>query len=85
MLLARMSRTPRPSSVTGCAGSGKTMSPSSYLGTLAEAGTRVLFVCFNKALQQHLRDKGAHERCRLLHLPWPLYAQSRRPGSGSFR
>jgi hypothetical protein len=56
VLLARMSRTPRLA-ITGCAGSGKTMLAVEHAKRLAEAGTNVLFVCFNKALQQHLRDR----------------------------
>lgn len=56
MLLARLGRTPRLA-ITGCAGSGKTMLAVEHAKRLAEAGTSVLFICFNKALQQHLRDK----------------------------
>ena len=56
LLLARMGRTPRLA-VTGCAGSGKTMLAVEHAKRLAAGGTKVLFVCFNKALQQHLRDR----------------------------
>lgn len=41
--------------VTGCAGSGKTMLAVEQAKRRASSGERVLFVCFNKALAQHLR------------------------------
>jgi len=55
-VLARLGRTPKMA-VTGCAGSGKTMLAVEHAKRLAEAGTRVLFVCFNKGLAEHLRER----------------------------
>ena len=43
--------------VTGCAGSGKTMLAVERGKELAADGRKVLFVCFNKALAKHLRDR----------------------------
>ena len=45
---------------------------------LADAGTEVLFVCFNRALSQHLRDRERTSGVGLLHVPRPLHA-SRQP------
>jgi hypothetical protein len=47
--------------VTGCAGSGKTMIAVERARRLAQAGRRVLFVCFNKALCKHLGDTSKVE------------------------
>ncbi len=44
--------------VTGCAGSGKTMLAVERARQLAGADRKVLFVCFNKALQRHLKDSS---------------------------
>lgn len=41
--------------VRGCAGSGKTMLGVEHGQRLASEGKRVLFVCFNRALRDHLR------------------------------
>ncbi len=41
--------------VRGCAGSGKTMLGVEHGRRLASEGKRVLFVCFNRALRDHLR------------------------------
>lgn len=54
--LERMRRDPRMV-VTGCAGSGKTMLAVEHSKRLAREGKRVLFVCFNRALRDHLRAK----------------------------
>ncbi|MBA3510174.1 MAG: NERD domain-containing protein/DEAD/DEAH box helicase, partial [Thermoleophilaceae bacterium] len=54
MFLARASREHRMV-VHGCAGSGKTMLAVEHAKRLAAAGEDVLFVCFNRALMQHLR------------------------------
>ena len=43
--------------VTGCAGSGKTMLAVEQAKRLAAKGERVLFVCFNRALRDHLQAK----------------------------
>jgi len=53
-LLNRLGRA-RRMAVTGCAGSGKTMVAIERARQLAEAGRKVLFVCFNKALCKHLQ------------------------------
>ena len=74
MLLARMRRDPRMV-VRGCAGSGKTMLAVEHGKRLAAEGKRVLLVCFNRALRDHLRattrQKGLtihnfHALCRQL-------------------
>ena len=54
MLLARMRRDPRMV-IRGCAGSGKTMLAVEHARRLAADGRRVGFVCFNRALRDHLR------------------------------
>jgi hypothetical protein len=56
MLLNRYGRDLRMV-VTGCAGSGKTMLAVEQAKRLAAKGERVLFVCFNKGLRDHLRRK----------------------------
>jgi hypothetical protein len=43
--------------VSGCAGSGKTMLAVERAKRLAANGKDVLFVCFNRALREHLRDR----------------------------
>lgn len=53
LALARLARN-RRMVVHGCAGSGKTMLAVEHARRLARAGDRVLFVCFNKALAEHL-------------------------------
>ena len=53
MLLNRMRRDLRMV-VTGCAGSGKTTLAVEHARRLAHEGQRVLFVCFNRALREHL-------------------------------
>jgi len=55
MALARMQRDKRMV-VHGCAGSGKTMLAVEHAKRLAAKGNDVLFVCFNKALKDHLRQ-----------------------------
>ncbi len=59
LLLARLARTKRLA-VTGCAGSGKTMLAVEHARRLQEAGTEVLFVCFNRALVEHLRTRESN-------------------------
>ena len=48
--------------VYGCAGSGKTMVAVEQARRVAEAGERVLFVCFNKPLRKFLNERFPHER-----------------------
>ncbi len=45
--------------VRGCAGSGKTMIAVERAKRLAADGKDVLFVCFNRALREHLRKREA--------------------------
>jgi NAD(P)-dependent dehydrogenase (short-subunit alcohol dehydrogenase family) len=54
LLLRRLQRNPRMV-ITGCAGSGKTMIAVEHAKRLVARGQRVLFVCFNRALRDHLR------------------------------
>ena len=54
MLLARMRRDHRMV-IRGCAGSGKTMLAVEHARRLAADDRRVGFVCFNRALRDHLR------------------------------
>jgi hypothetical protein len=54
LALARLGRN-RRLVVYGCAGSGKTMLAVEHAKRLERAGKRVLFVCFNRALVEHLR------------------------------
>jgi hypothetical protein len=54
LALARLGRN-RRLVVYGCAGSGKTMLAVEHGKRLARAGKSVLFVCFNRALVEHLR------------------------------
>ena len=55
-LLARSGKT-RRMRVTGCAGSGKTMlALEQARRSRSREAKRVLFVCFNRGLQQHLRE-----------------------------
>ncbi len=58
MLLNRFGRDPRMV-ITGCAGSGKTMLAVEQAKRLARKGKDVLFVCFNRALRDHLRAREA--------------------------
>jgi hypothetical protein len=58
MLLNRFGRDPRMV-VMGCAGSGKTMLAVEQAKRLARKGQDVLFVCFNRALRDHLRKREA--------------------------
>ncbi|MGI8461658.1 MAG: NERD domain-containing protein [Solirubrobacterales bacterium] len=46
--------------VAGCAGSGKTMIAVEHAKRLAAAGKDVLFVCFNRGLRDHLRQREAN-------------------------
>ncbi len=55
-LLTRFGRD-RRMVVTGCAGSGKTMLAIEQAKRIAAQGKDVLFVCFNRALLEHLRRK----------------------------
>ena len=81
-LLARMGKT-RRMRVTGCAGSGKTMLALEQARRWREReGRRVLFVCFNRRLQQHLRELETGQRDRVLDLPCALCA-SRAPSEGA--
>jgi hypothetical protein len=48
--------------VTGCAGSGKTMLAVERAKRLAAKGEDVLFVCFNRALLEHLRRSESQAR-----------------------
>jgi hypothetical protein len=54
LALARLGRN-RRLVVYGCAGSGKTMLAVEHAKRLDRAGPTVLFVCFNRALVEHLR------------------------------
>ena len=54
LALARLGRN-RRLVVYGCAGSGKTMLAVEHARRLARTGKAVLFVCFNRALVEHLR------------------------------
>ena len=54
LALARLGRN-RRLVVYGCAGSGKTMLAVEHAKRLARTGKAVLFVCFNRALVEHLR------------------------------
>jgi hypothetical protein len=54
LALARLGRN-RRLVVYGCAGSGKTMLAVEHAKRLGRAGQQVLFVCFNRALVEHLR------------------------------
>jgi Nuclease-related domain/UvrD-like helicase C-terminal domain/AAA domain len=53
--------------VYGCAGSGKTMLAVEHAKRLARDGQDVLFVCFNKALAEHLRATSRDERIDFVH------------------
>jgi superfamily I DNA and RNA helicase len=55
-LLGKLARNPRVA-VYGCAGSGKTMLGVERAKRLASEGRRVLFVCFNRGLRDHLRTR----------------------------
>jgi hypothetical protein len=66
LLLQRLGRA-RRLVVTGCAGSGKTMLAIERARELTEAGRRVLFVCFNKALATHLRGQAAFAGLDVFH------------------
>ena len=54
LALARLGRN-RRLVVYGCAGSGKTMLAVEHAKRLEREGERVLFVCFNRGLAEHLR------------------------------
>jgi hypothetical protein len=56
MLLNRFGRD-RRMVITGCAGSGKTMLAVEQAKRHASRGEDVLFVCFNRALRDHLRER----------------------------
>lgn len=58
LLLNRFARD-RRMVITGCAGSGKTMLAIEQAKRLAAKGERVLFICFNRQLRDHLRKKEA--------------------------
>src|SRR5213078_2958594 len=58
MLLNRFGRD-RRMVITGCAGSGKTMLAVEQARRLARSGQDVLFICFNRALRDHLRAREA--------------------------
>ena len=57
-LLNNVARAPRVV-VRGCAGSGKTMIAVERAKRLAKDGADVGFICFNRALRDHLRDREA--------------------------
>ena len=59
LALARIARN-RRLVVYGCAGSGKTMLAVEHGKRLDRAGQQVLFVCFNRALVDHLRSTERH-------------------------
>ena len=93
MLLARMQRDHRLV-VCGCAGSGKTMLAVEHGKRLARDGKRVLLVCFNRALRDHLRKTSTetgltvqnfHALCRQLaaeaKLKLPTYPKGEAPQS----
>lgn len=56
LLLNRFAADPRMA-IRGYAGSGKTMIAIEQAKRLARNGKRVLYVCFNKALRDHLRER----------------------------
>ncbi len=58
-LLSRFGRAKRMV-VTGCAGSGKTMLAVEQAKRRVAQDKRVLFVCFNKALATHLKEREAN-------------------------
>jgi superfamily I DNA and RNA helicase len=60
LLLSRLGRQ-RRMVVTGPAGSGKTLLAIERAERLAEKGKRVLFICFNRALRDHLRRTKRNE------------------------
>jgi len=89
--LARLRRNQRMV-VYGCAGSGKTMLAVEHARRLARDGRKVLFVCFNKGLAEHLKasEKGSgvdfstfHGLCgRLAHsakVKLPHFAKGEEP------
>jgi hypothetical protein len=90
-LLARFGRD-RRMAVTGCAGSGKTMLAVEQAKRRAKKGDDVLFVCFNRALRDHLRARepksgitfqNFHALCVQLaseaEVKLPKYAQGEAP------
>lgn len=54
-ILRRLDSNPR-TLVTGAAGTGKTLLAMDLAVRLAEAGSRVLFLCYNRLLGEHLRQ-----------------------------
>jgi hypothetical protein len=56
-LLGQFGRT-RRLAVTGCAGSGKTLLAVEQASRRAQQGRRVGYVCFNRALRDHLKRKA---------------------------
>lgn len=66
-LLSRFGRE-RRMVVTGCAGSGKTMLAVERAKRLAAKGEEVLFVCFNRALLEHLRRSESQARISFFEL-----------------
>jgi hypothetical protein len=58
MLLNRFGRE-RRMVITGCAGSGKTMLAVEQAKRHASRGEEVLFICFNRALREHLKQREA--------------------------
>ncbi len=58
--------TPR-ATVTGCAGSGKTMIARDIANEMADDGLDVLFVCFNYGLALYLESHGMNEKVVVKH------------------
>ena len=73
MLLNRFGRD-RRMVITGCAGSGKTMLAVEQAKRHASRGEDVLFVCFNRALREHLRQREGKSGVRVLELSRALPA-----------
>lgn len=80
--------------VIGCAGSGKTLLAVEHARRLAGDGAKVLFVCFNKGLARHLRERqgesGVHfitfhglcvEQAELAGIELPDYDEDKTPQS----
>ncbi len=77
--LGRLARN-RRMAVFGCAGSGKTMLAVEHARRLAESGSDVLLVCFNRQLAAHLHATANHDRIRYSTFHGLCVAQARRAG-----
>ena len=77
--LRRLARNHRMA-VYGCAGSGKTMLAVEHARRLAEDGSDVLLVCFNKQLAAHLHGTAPHPRIRYSTFHGLCVSQARKAG-----